>query len=73
MPTTNPPENCQLAEQNGVTSCRQREPEKEERDQENCHEQSRNSARMPFLLMGVLVWLVTHRVPLAEGSDRNTA
>jgi hypothetical protein len=60
-----------LAEENGVTGRRQPEPEEEEGDHENRHEQPRNWPRMPFLLMRVLVWLVTHRVPLMERKRSN--
>ncbi|HUB40681.1 MAG TPA: hypothetical protein VMA72_17685 [Streptosporangiaceae bacterium] len=63
----------QSAKQNGVTGCREREPEKEERDQENRRQQPRNLAWWPFLLLRVLVRLVTHRVPLIAGIDRNAA
>lgn len=53
-----------------MTGCRERKPEEEERDQENRHEQPCTSARMPSLLMRVLVWLVTHGVPLREVGEQ---
>ena len=53
-----------LAKQNGMAACRQRKPEEEEREQQNRHEQSRNSACIPFFFMRVLVWLVAHRARL---------